>query len=148
MDLEINLGAGRSLLELGDLNLDRLEVHTGAGEVDLYLTGEPSVRRLKIKAGVGDIAVDLSGDWTRDMTADISGGLGRLRVILPTGVGVRAHADQGLGKVSRHGLERRGDGFVNRAYGDSPVTLDITVKAGIGAIIMETAEASTRRIEI
>jgi hypothetical protein len=57
--------------------------------------------------------------------------------MLPSGVGVKAKAQGGLGKVNAEGLKRVGDSYVNDAYGESDVTLNVEVQGGIGKINLE-----------
>ncbi len=51
------MGAGRSELKVGDLSLTRLEFNMGAGQV----------------------TADLTGDWKKDLDAEIHGGVGTRR---------------------------------------------------------------------
>jgi hypothetical protein len=81
--------------------------------------------------------VDLTGDYTRDFDASIQGGVGEAKVLLPSEVGVRAKAEGGLGKINAKGLTREGDSYVNGAYGDSDVTLEVDVQGGVGEINLE-----------
>jgi hypothetical protein len=140
IDLDIELGAGGSYLDMGSLTLEELEISTGAGEVEVDLTGRPSVRNLKLETGAGDVTVDMTGRWRRDLKASIIGGVGRLRLRLPSEVGVRVEAEKGIGKVSASGMMRDGDAYINRAYGSSDVTLEIECATGIGAIILEVGD--------
>ena len=119
MQLEVNQGAGRAKLTLGGLALSRLDLHIGAGET----------------------TVDLTGDWKNDVTASIQGGVGRATVRLPNDVGVRATAHGGIGAVRVQGLKKEGDAYVNEAYGKSPVTVNVTVEGGVGEINLELGEA-------
>src|SRR5215210_4924032 len=56
---------------------------------------------------------------------------------LPSEVGVKAKAEGGLGKINAEGLKRVGDSYVNDAYGESDVNLNVDVQGGIGAIDLE-----------
>jgi hypothetical protein len=49
----------------------------------------------------------------------------------------KAKAQEGLGKINAEGLERVGDSYVNGAYGDSDVTLNVDVQGGVGEINLE-----------
>jgi hypothetical protein len=139
MDLDVELGAGSSHLTLGSLNLDQLDISTGAGEVSVFLTGSPSVRKLALETGAGDVTVDMTGSWRDDLKAKIVGGVGRLTLRLPDDVGVAVTAKKGLGKVTvKGGFYRQDDTYVNDAYGDSDTTLEIECMTGIGAIILES----------
>jgi N-terminal domain of toast_rack, DUF2154 len=110
MEMQIGLGAGKSTLELGSLSLTKLDVAGGAG----------------------DVTVDLTGDWQNDLEATIEGGVGQRTLILPAGVGVRVKVEVGLGGVDATGLTKDGDYYVNDAYGQSDVTLNIQVDGGVG----------------
>ncbi len=112
MELKIEMGAGKSDLNLGGLALTRLDAEMGAGELML----------------------DLTGDWKKDLDAKIEGGAGKATIRLPRGVGVRVYASGGIGSIRAHGLQRDGDAYVNEAYGKSPVTLKVSVEGGVGEI--------------
>jgi hypothetical protein len=137
IDLDIELGAGGSDLDLGGLTLKDLRISTGAGEVEVALTGRPSVKDLRLETGAGDVTVDMTGDWREDAKATIVGGVGRLRLRLPSDVGVRVEAEKGIGTVSASGMTKEGNAYVNRAYGRSGVSLKIDCATGIGSIILE-----------
>lgn len=111
-DLRINLGAGESRLELA--------------EVDL--------RSLTVDMGVGEMRLDLRGKHERDLEVSIDGGIGSGTIYLPREVGVRVHVDGGIGSVAAHGFDKNGHVYTNDAYGKSPVTIDISIDAGIGSI--------------
>ena len=117
-ELTIDMGAGTGNLRLNDLNLTSLEVNLGAGTLNL----------------------DLNGEWKQSFHGDIEGGVGTATVELPKDVGVRVHAEGGIGSVNASGLKRDGDDYVNDALGKSPVTLDLTVQGGVGTINLEGAQ--------
>jgi hypothetical protein len=112
LDLNLNCGAGRTRLEMGDLNLQHMQVHLGAGEVDVDLRGKPA----------------------HDYDVNISGGVGHATVRVPDSVGVRAEAHGGIGRISVTGLENRGDYYENSQYGHSNVNVRLRVQGGIGEI--------------
>jgi hypothetical protein len=41
-------------------------------------------------------------------------------------------------RVNAEGLQQRGEAFVNDAYGDSEVTLEVNVEGGLGQINLKT----------
>jgi hypothetical protein len=114
-DLVVQLGAGES-----DLDLD-----------SLALTG------LKVQMGAGKTTVDLTGDYAQSFDSSIQGGVGEATVMLPSGVGVKAKAQGGLGRINAEGLKRVGDSYVNDAYGESDVNLNVNVQGGVGEINLE-----------
>ena len=82
LDVTANLGAGEANLELGKMNLSRVEMSIGAGKVTMDLRGEPK----------------------RDYTVQIRGGVGETVVHLPKDVGIAATATKGIGDISIEGL--------------------------------------------
>jgi len=115
LDLSLDMGAGHGELDLGGLDLTNLKINLGAGQLE----------------------VDLRGARTSDLDADIEGGVGQATIKLPEDVGVRVHAEGGLGTISAHGLTRDGDDYVNDALGKSPATIRLKVEGGVGEIDLE-----------
>ena len=113
-----------------------LVVEMGAGESDLDLDSL-TLTGLDLQMGAGKTTVDLTGDYAQDFDASIQGGVGEATVMLPSGVGVEAKAEGGLGKINAKGLKREGDSYVNDAYGNSGVTLSVDVQGGVGQINLE-----------
>ncbi len=115
IDLKINIGAGKAVLNLSGLNLNAADIAGGAG----------------------DVQMDLSGAWAKTAKINFEGGVGKVSLRLPKNVGVRVTAEAALGSVKANGLTKEGDAYVNAAYGKSPVVLDISIKAGIGAVTLD-----------
>src|SRR5919202_4922109 len=99
----------------------------GAGESDLDLDSL-TLSGLKLQMGAGKTTVDLTGDYAQSFDATIQGGVGEAKVLLPSGVGVKAKAQGGLGKIDAEGLKKVGDAYVNDAYGESDVNLNVKVQ--------------------
>jgi len=114
-----------------------LRIEMGAGRSDLRLQGL-SLNKLALQMGAGDLTVDLTGDWKKDLVVTIQGGVGRATIRLPKNVGVRAHAVGGIGSIRARGLKREGDAYVNDAYGSSGVAVRLDIQGGIGEINLET----------
>ena len=113
----------------------------GIGEMEresqtIDLENAQSVRA-ELRMGAGETTVDLTGSYDRDIAASIEGGVGEATVQLPSEIGVRVNAEGGLGQINAEGLHREGDAYVNDAYGDSDVTLDVDVRGGVGKINLE-----------
>jgi len=113
-----------------------LVVKMGAGESDLDLDSL-TLKGLDLKMGAGKSTVDLTGDYAQGFDASIQGGVGEATVLVPSEVGVRVKAEGGLGKINAEGFQREGEAYVNDAYGDSDVTLDVDVRGGVGQINLE-----------
>jgi len=116
-----------------------LSVNLGAGSSDLQLSGI-TLAGLNVKLGAGNCTVDLSGDWTRDLLATFDTGAASVTLRLPKNIGVRVQVDAGASVVKAPDLKNDGEAYTNDAYGASSVTIQIMMKAGIGAINLEVEE--------
>jgi hypothetical protein len=128
-------------LRLSDKVPMDLDVEMGVGKVDLDTRGL-NLRHLKVDAGVGEGRIDLSGT-TADLVADVEAGIGKLKLLLPSDVGVRVEAEGGIGHVRAEGLTRDGDAWVSEAWGKSKVSIRVNVEGGIGEVEIETAARET-----
>lgn len=114
-----------------------LVIDMGVGEARLDL-GALQLTDLSVDHGVGELYVDLSGDHKDDYHADIDGGVGEIELTVPSSIGVRIDADTGIGSLSTHGLSKVHGAYVNEAYGETDVTLNISIDAGVGSISINT----------
>ena len=114
LEIKIDMGAGHGNLRLRDIDVTRLNLDMGAGQVD----------------------VDFTGDRQSDLTAEIEGGVGEANIRLPKNVGVIVHASGGIGTIDAHGLKHEGDEYTNEMYGKSPVTIHLKVEGGVGRIVL------------
>jgi N-terminal domain of toast_rack, DUF2154 len=141
-------GTGRPVMRQGrcewtlrlnqDLPTD-LKLKFGAGKADLKL-GDLTLTGLQVESGVGELVLDLGGEWKRSLEASIRAGIGDTTLRLPREAGVRLQSSVGFGSVHLHGLTRDGDVYTNDLYGQTPVNLDITLQGGIGKINLEMAD--------
>ncbi len=115
LELKVDVGAGRGEFHLAKVDLTRLELNIGAGQV----------------------MVDLTGERAKDLQATIHGGVGQATVRLPRNIGVIATVHGGLGSIDTHGLQKEDGDYVNAAYGKSPNTIHLTVEGGIGQIRLD-----------
>lgn len=132
-DLDLQIGAGETELDLRGLKLNRVNIDAGVGEHSINLANT-SVPELDINAGVGEISVDLSGQWTNDLDAEINGGIGELNLLLPQNIGIRIEVSGALGSVNAPELNKDGQTFTNELYGESEHLLNLEIKAGIGTV--------------
>lgn len=115
IDLEVSVGAGEGRLQLGSLNLRRLNINMGAGELHLDLRGTP----------------------TNDYDVNLRGGVGEATIQLPRDVGVLADVKGGLGDIRTHGLEKRDGRYVNTIYGTAKTTVHLDIRGGVGSITLD-----------
>ena len=114
-----------------------LYVETGAAVANLDLQGL-QLENLEIETGVGDLSVNLGGDWEKSFDTTIESGVGQTTVTLPSEVGVKITVEKGIGSVDIDGFIAQGkDTYVNEAYGNKEVTININVEMGIGNVVFK-----------
>ncbi len=133
-DINVNKGGLKNEWNLQVTNKVPMEliVNSGASASTLNLSGL-KLQDLQINAGVGDLTVDLSGDWNNSFDVNMDMGVGVTTLILPKDVGVKVISEKGLGVRSVEGLSSEGDGvYVNDMLGKSDVTITVNADLGIG----------------
>jgi hypothetical protein len=116
-----------------DVPID-LRTLLGAGDGNLRLGGM-SLTGLTVQSGAGNVTLDLSGVWNRDLNASVDAGIGDLIIIVPQYTGTMINASQGIGSIEiGSGLKSQDGVYINDAYGKTAVTLRINVRSGIGKI--------------
>jgi hypothetical protein len=121
-----------------DVKLNRqipadVSVHFGAGEANLDLGSVP-LKSVEVEMGVGKLDLDLRGTPKSNYSVRIRGGIGEAVVHLPTGVGVVAEAQGGIGEIRASGLHHSDNRYYNDAYQNSKVTVRLDIQGGIGSI--------------
>ena len=76
--------------------LARLRIESGVGEMKFRGIGNASPAETSIRSKVGDLRVDLRGDWRQDGLVDIDFSVGDCRITLPD----KAHVDVDRAQVS------------------------------------------------
>ncbi len=120
------------IVAANDIPLE-LSAHLGAGEARLNL-GSMEMRRVEVEMGVGELHMDLRGAPKHDYDVHIHGGIGQATVLLPHGVGIYASGSGGIGEIHTEGLRKQGDHWVNDSYDDAKVRIRVEVEGGIGQI--------------
>lgn len=110
-----------------------LEVHLGAGETSLDLSGI-ALRSLQVHMGVGELKLNLDGDYKRDVDVEVNGGVGRAEIRLPRKMGAQVDAKGGLGSLNTRGLKQDNGRYVNAAFEKSTRQVRCKVRGGIGEI--------------
>ncbi|QQP14940.1 hypothetical protein FJQ98_11605 [Lysinibacillus agricola] len=116
-----------------DIPMD-LSIETGASDAEIDLQGL-QLEKLDIETGIGDLSVNLGGDWKKSFETNIETGVGQTTVILPSKVGVKLTTEEGIGTSNIEGLISKGKGvYVNEAYDKADVVLEVNSELGVGDI--------------
>jgi len=108
-----------------------LRVTLGAGDAQLVL-GRLNLQKLAIRLGAGDLMVDLRGMPSRSYSVNVEAGAGDTTIQLPASVGISASTSGLIGEANFSGLEKRDGRWVNARAEGSPVTIDLSVQHAIG----------------
>ncbi|WP_163100056.1 toast rack family protein [Peribacillus alkalitolerans] len=111
-----------------------LDVNVGAASTKLDLKGI-ELKDLDIDAGVGNLTVDLGGDWEDSFETNIKAGVGKTTIVLPSEVGVKITSKKGIGSTNIVDFISKGDGvYVNEAYEDADVIITVNTDLGVGEV--------------
>jgi hypothetical protein len=141
--LSMDLGAGDFAVrfdEPSETKISRFTVNTGAAKLEIAGIGNASPEEMIVRGGVGDVTVDLTGNWARSADIRVTAGVGALTLRLPADVGVRVDVEGGLSSVTASGLRKSGGGYVNDVYGEAKIELDVQVTTGVGEVNLEIAD--------
>jgi len=111
-----------------------LNVQVGASDTKLNLAGI-NLSRLTVDAGVSDTTINLGGDWQESFDAEINLGVGDAKIYLPQGVGVKLSVSKGIGSIAAKDFISQGNGvYVNEAYDLSDTQINMEVNVGVGQV--------------
>ena len=120
-------------LRFGDSVPLEFNVQVGAGKSEIDLSHLP-VRLIDIQMGAGKLDLNLAGRYRQDVIVSVQGGVGQAAITLPRDFGAIADVKGGIGAIQPGTLERRNGRFVNRAYEEGKPALRLTVRGGIGEV--------------
>jgi len=110
MDMQVEFGAGDAVMQLGGLSLRNLTVSTGASDATVRFDapnpitldriklevgaagfkaiglGNAHAKTVNVEAGAGDVDLDFSGQWSSDMSVDLTAALGAVHIHVPHGM--------------------------------------------------------------
>jgi hypothetical protein len=113
IDLRVDTGAARAWLDLGDLRVRSVELHTGASETRVRLPREAGVTTVRAEAGVASLTIEV-----------------------PDGVAARVRSRMGLGssQIDESRFPRSSTGYESRNYASAVNRADIDVSGGVGSV--------------
>ena len=164
VDLELDLGATDSDLDLSGIPVSRLVIASGVSELSLRFAtenpvvmreltidagvasvtvdhlGNANAERMRVSGTVGRIELDMRGAWTgtREIEVVVTFGVATVRV--PRSVGVRVTHSRVLGTFDAAGFTQRGDEYVNAAWGTAEQKLYIDARTTFGSLDVQWIE--------
>ncbi|HEX7471983.1 MAG TPA: hypothetical protein VF323_02795 [Candidatus Limnocylindrales bacterium] len=113
LDLRLDTGANRATLDLRDLRLRTLELHTGASETRVLLPRAAGATSVRTESGAASLTLEV-----------------------PLGVAARIRSRMALGSshIDQARFLRVADGYESPDYATSPNRVDIDVSGGVGSV--------------
>ncbi len=113
LDLRVDIGAARTTLDLVDLKLRRLEVHTGASETRIRLPRAAGATEVRSEHGAASLTIEI-----------------------PNGVAARIRVRMALGstQIDESRFPRIGDVYQSVDYGTAQNRVDIDAQGGMGSL--------------
>jgi hypothetical protein len=115
LDLNVEVGAGESRLNLGSLNLTSLVISNGAGET----------------------TIDLAGYHGGQFTGAIHNGVGDLTLRVTQGSNTRVLLHHGVGDVTIRGFEKKDETYTTAGFSPALPVTEFTISQGVGSIQLE-----------
>ena len=161
LDLSLQLGAVEADIELGGLQLEALDLSTGASRTTLRFSrptaghcahasisagaadmsvlglGNSRCRSISFEGGVGKALLDLSGAWPADAHVSAHMAVGALTLRLPRDVGIRLTLDRFLSSFPTAGWTRQGNAYLSPGYARTTRHLDLAISSALGGVDVE-----------
>ncbi|MDQ3696496.1 MAG: cell wall-active antibiotics response protein [Gemmatimonadota bacterium] len=135
--LRVRAGASETRLAFGAPNpvpLRDLSIEVAAAELDVRQLGNANAERVSVRCAVGDVELDLSGAWARDMHLELDLVLGSVTLRVPRDIGVRVRLNKVLASFDHPALVRRGDDYVSANFDAAPRKLTIEASTVLGSL--------------
>ena len=136
-NLSVRTGASESVLEVSRPNpstMERAEFHVGAADFTARHLGNLNAALIEVGAGVGDLTIDLTGEWRRDADVKVTMGLGSLQLVFPEGLGVKLERKTFLTSVDTQGLVKRGDSYYSLDWETAEHRVTVRVEAAFVSV--------------
>lgn len=113
LDLRLDTGASRATIDLLDLLVHRLEVHSGAADTRIRLPRAAGQTFVRADTGVASLLIEV-----------------------PPGVAARIRSDMALGRldIDERRFPRVADGWASPDYATAPNRADMEIKGGVGSV--------------
>ena len=137
LDLELSTGASESTVDISEpnpLSMGTASFEVGAADFEARHLGNLNAERFEIDAGVGEVTLWFTGEWTQDARASINMGLGSMELRFPEGLGVRLKKSSFLTSLDPQGLVKRGEWYYSLDWEEAERKISIDLNAAFGSV--------------
>ena len=156
IDLNLSIGFGVAELDFGGLWIDRARIdgvmgaatisfptpnvhpmreltfEAAMGGLHVDHLGNARATKVRVNAALGGGEIDLRGDWTGEMTLDITSALGGFHISVPTDAGVRITAVKRLAGLDAKGFTLRNGVYYSPNFESAKRKVIIQANATLG----------------
>jgi Cell wall-active antibiotics response 4TMS YvqF len=113
LDLRLDTGASKARLDLRDVQLRSLDLHTGASDTTVFLPRAAGATDVRVQAGAASLSIEV-----------------------PSGVAARIRSTSVLGssQVDQNRFPRVGDAYESPDYATATNRADISISSGVGSV--------------
>jgi len=136
-DLSLSSGASESVIDMSEPNpiaMETASFEAGVSEFTVLNLGNLNAEEIEVDAGIGSIVLDFNGRWQQDARVSIDMGLGSLELRVPEGLGVQLRKDSFLTSLDSEGLIKRGDVYQSPDFADAEYRIEIDLDAAFGSV--------------
>jgi hypothetical protein len=139
-DARIRTTASKSRLRFSQPNrvvCSSLELNAGAAGFEAIALGNSGCREIRFDGGMGEVTLDLTGEWAADARLIANVAVGGLTLRVPRNLGVELVVDRFLTSFNPAGFSRSGDRYLSEGYSSRDRHLKIEIKTTVGDINIE-----------
>jgi len=141
-NLEVRTGAARSTVSFEEPNsqeLERMEIETGASELDILGLGYANFEEMTFKSGLGRYTLDFTGPLNRSAEVRIETGISQVTIIVPESTGTKVILEEEVSDTDIYGFRRLEEKeYVNDTFQKAENTLVIKVRMGLGSLTLRS----------
>lgn len=159
LNLNLELGASKSYLNLGGVKLENIKIETGLSKTDLdFSRVNPGIlsslvidagiskftgtrllnsrfKKFIFNGGVGDYLLEFDGAFKTEANIDINVDLGSIKIIIPKSVPYRVRLEKSvLCNVEIDYHHRQDDVYYSEGYVKDKPALNINLDSGVGSV--------------
>lgn len=139
-DARIRTAASQTSLRFSQPNravCSSLELNAGAAKFEAVGLGNSGCQEIRFDGGVGEVTLDLTGQWTTDSRLVANVAIGGVTLRLPRQLGVELVVDRFLASFNPVGFSRKGSSYFSEGYDARERHLRIEIKTTVGDINVE-----------
>lgn len=114
-----------------------LTLSTGAASILVDRLGNANADEIIVRAGVGEIELDMAGTWQHDTELRAEVTVGSLTIRVPSEVGVRVETSRVLASFSHEGLSGEGNAYVSDNWATAAHKLRVYAQTVVGLLNVE-----------